>query len=264
MPRQPDEAPVKITKAGDAIWTRLAVDPLAIPLARIIARWSWVTPNRLTGCAFAFGLAAAGSFAVGWFRIAGLLFILRFFFDCLDGRVARLQRSSSARGASLDLAADVGGIALNFAAITWYLVKHGDLNAAIGSLLLAAVVFHNWVLAHRKAVAGALDPADDWGDGGSGGRWSTDAPVLRSWVRLAQRLEMNPVPWVIEADIVALGLAPLIISDRHVVGYVLWFTLAFYLVADIVNLRRILRLADEVQRAKSKPATLSEESPRVD
>ena len=264
MPLKPDEAPVKITKSGDAIWTRLAVDPLAVPLARVIARWAWVTPNRLTGGAFAFGLAAAGSFALGWFRIAGLLFILRFFFDCLDGRVARLQRSSSARGASLDLAADVGGIALNYAAISWYLVKHGDLNPAIGPFLLAALVFYNWVLAYRKGVAGMLDPDDEWGDGGSGGRWSTSAPVLRNWVRLAQRLDMNPVPWAIEAEIVTLGLAPLIISDHSVVGYVLWFGLAFYLVADLVNLRRTLRLADEVQRAKAKPATLSDEPPRVD
>ena len=46
------------------------------------------------------------------FRLGGVLFLLRFFVDCMDGKVARAQGTSSTRGAALDLAADVGGIAL--------------------------------------------------------------------------------------------------------------------------------------------------------
>ena len=145
------------------IWTRITVDPLATPLASWLARSRHVTPNRVTGVAILLALGSAACFAVGLFRLGGLLFLLRFFVDCLDGKVARAQGTSSARGAVLDLAADIGGIALVVASLSWTLLRRDEVNELVPVALLGAMVFYNWVLAYRKQLAGALG----LGDGGA-------------------------------------------------------------------------------------------------
>ena len=113
------------------LWTFVAVDPFARPLSERLAARSAVTPNRVTTVALALGVAAAACFATGLLRAGGVLFVLRFFVDCLDGRVARLQGTSSARGAFLDLASDVVGVTAAFAALGWYLLDAGHLSLPV-------------------------------------------------------------------------------------------------------------------------------------
>lgn len=225
------------------IWTRLAVDPIALPVGRRVARLPAVTPNRVTALAGCCAVAAAVCFATGTHRVGGVLFLLRFVFDVMDGVVAREQGASSARGAALDGAVDVAGISLCYAALAWDLVRTDRMPAAVAFLLLAVVVFYNWVLAYRKGLASDLD----LGDGGAFGRFRTDLPLGRQWVSWCARLNMSPVPWAVEAETVALGLGPLVLPARFV-----WLGLAvalgFYLVADMINVRRVLRLADTAQR----------------
>jgi phosphatidylglycerophosphate synthase len=221
------------------IWTRLAIDPLAGPLGRRLARARGVTPNRVTAVAALAAIGAAACFAGGLLRVGGALFLLRFFLDVLDGVVARAQSASSARGAALDVAADVAGIGLNFAALSWYLVRTDHLVPVLPLLLFAAVVFYNWVLAYRKGIAAERGV----GDGGALGHLDTGVPGLRRWFALSARLNMSPLPWAVEAETAALGLGPLLLPTRFVwIGLVV--ALAFYLLADLVNLRRVLRLAD--------------------
>ena len=138
------------------IWTRFTVDPLATPLAAWLAKSRHVTPNRVTGVAILLAIGSAACFVAGLFRLGGVLFLLRFFVDCLDGKVARAQGSSSTRGAVLDLAADVGGIALVVTALSWTLLRRNDVNELVPVALLGAMVFYNWVLAYRKQLAAAL------------------------------------------------------------------------------------------------------------
>jgi phosphatidylglycerophosphate synthase len=230
------------------IWTRLVIDPLAGPLGRSMARWPGVTPNRVTGLAALAALASAACFATGLLRVGGALFLLRFFFDVCDGVVARAQAASSARGAFLDVATDVAGISLCFGALGWYLVRDADLSPALPLAVLGAVVFYNWILAYRKALAGSLG----LGDGGVMGNVSTQVPILRAWSALCVRLHMSPVPWAVEAETVALGLGPLLLPTRFVwIGFAV--ALAFYLLADLVNVRRVLRLtarADPTSEAR--------------
>jgi phosphatidylglycerophosphate synthase len=222
------------------------VDPLATPLARWLARSRHVTPNRVTGVAILCAVGSATCFALGSFRLGGLLFLLRFFVDCLDGKVARAQGSGSTRGAVLDLAADVGGIALVVASLSWTLLRRGEVHELVPVALLGAMVFYNWALAQRKQLAAGLG----LGDGGADHTRTVNVPVVRQWVAFCRRLNMSPVPWALEAEIGMLGLAPLLLTPRWT-AVALGVGLAFYLVADVVNMIRLWRLArltDEAQK----------------
>jgi phosphatidylglycerophosphate synthase len=219
------------------IWTRLTVDPFADPLARVLAPRRWVTPDLVTATAMTLAVACAGCFAAGALRVGGVLFLARFFADCLDGKVARLQGTSSSRGAMLDLAADVGGIGLVVAALSWRLLHEHAVNPVVPLALLALMVFYNWALAYRKEVA----RAQGVGEGGADHTREVRVPVLGDWVRLCRRLNMSPVPWALEAEIAMLGLAPLILPAGWV-GVALAVGAAFYAVADLVNFRRLWRL----------------------
>lgn len=225
------------------IWTRLAVDPLADPLARRLSVHTSVTPNRITALSMTLGLAAAACFALGWLRPGGVLFAARFFTDCLDGKVARLQGSSSARGAFLDIAADVTGVTLAFATLGWHLQDTGHLPTYVTPALVAALVLYNWALSHRKHLAERAG----LGSGGADHAWRSSVPVIRSWVALSRRLGMSAVPWAVEAEIGALGLAPLLLPARGVAAVYVG-ALAFYVLADAVNLRRTWRIAGVLDR----------------
>jgi phosphatidylglycerophosphate synthase len=217
------------------IWTRLTVDPLADPLARRLARLPGVTPNRVTGVALLLACAAATCFAMGALRVGGALFLLRFFADCLDGKVAREQGSSSAGGAALDITVDVVGITLCAGALSWHLVGAGHLPPAAAIGLLGSLVVYTFVLGHRKHLAALAGV----GDGGSDHRWRVTRQPLRWWAETAARLNMSVLPWAVEAEIAAFGLAPLLLPAR-LVAVALGVALAFYLVANAVNLRRVL------------------------
>lgn len=230
---------VQVTKRKDAIYARLVMDPIAVPVARWLSRFEWVTPNRITWTAGIVALASAASFALGELRLGGTLFLLRFFLDCLDGKVARITNRMSSTGAALDLAIDVAGIALNFVALSWYLVGQGVVDLVVVLALLAALMYYSWVLAYRKDLAGKLNR----GDGGADTGWSIDVPILRSWIRTSRRLDMSPVPWAIETEVLVLGLLPLVAPRLDWVAAGIWVALLFYLMADVVNTRRVFGLA---------------------
>lgn len=254
--RPTDEAttvPAAPNAGARAIWARLTVDPLAVPLSRRIARWPGVTPNRVTGVSAVLALVAAACFATGWLRVGGVAFVARFFVDCMDGQVARFQGTSSKAGAAFDIIVDVVGISACAAALSWYLVEHDLAPTALVLAVLAVLVVYNWSLAYRKGVAAA----DVEGDGGNGGRLTVHVPGLGAWVRFCQRIGMSPLPWSVEAEIVALGLCPLVLPQRWVfLGLVL--ALAFYAVATLINLRRIWRLARDLDTQTGGPAARSE------
>ncbi len=227
-----------MTKRNADMFTRLAVDPVAVPFARWLARVRGVTPNRITVLAGVAALASASCFAAGALRVGGALFVLRFYIDCLDGTVARVQGRSSKRGAALDLMVDVGGISICAASLSWYLVREEHLPSGIGLFLMAAIVLYNFLLAYRKQIAAPLGA----GDGGGRAEWQPNIPVVRSWVALARRLDMNPLPYSVEAEILSLGLVPLF-AGPELVGRTLWLTLAFYVLASLVNVLRVWRIA---------------------
>lgn len=227
------------SNSAEPIWSKIAVEPITSRLARRLTNTSAITPNKVTALAGLLALGASAAFLLGELRIGGVLFLLRYACDCLDGQLARSQGRSSNRGAALDLIVDVAGISVVLASLTSYLVMAGLLPVQLALFLLASVVVYNWALAYRKSLAKTAGLS---GDGGAGGTFTTAVPILRRWTLFCARIGMSPVPWATEAEILALGLGPLLLSDR-LLPDVLIFVLAFYIVANIVNIRRIWRIA---------------------
>lgn len=65
------------------------------------------TPNFITLCSFGFGLLSSFFFYKDYRTIAGMLFILNYFFDCLDGNYARKYKMVSKFGDLLDHITDM-------------------------------------------------------------------------------------------------------------------------------------------------------------
>jgi len=96
-------------KSRDAWWTVWLVDPLASRLVWLVSPWRWVTPNRLTTLAFLIGAVSGLCFwqgSYGWLLAGAVLYHLSFVLDCMDGKIARLNRNGSVFGAWLDYVFD--------------------------------------------------------------------------------------------------------------------------------------------------------------
>ena len=225
------------------LWTYFVVHPVGVPLSRRLARMRGVTPNRLTALALSLGIAAAACFATGRLRTGGVLFILRFFVDCLDGGVARIQGSCSKRGAYFDLGADVIGVTAGYAALGWYLVDTDRLDLGWVLALLGTLVLYNWVLDYRKRLAAEAG----LGNGGASHQWSPSWAPLRRWVTFCNSRGVSTVPWAVESEIATLGLAPLLLPT-HVLPWAIIAALGFYVVADLLNARRVWRIAAHLDR----------------
>lgn len=241
-------------------WTQLAIHPIAVPVSRRLARTRGVTPNRVTAVSVALGLVSAGCFATGRLGWGGVLFLLRYLADCIDGMVARHQGTGSTRGAVFDIAADVCGIHLAFASLAWHLTDTGHLSPATALGLLAAVGTYNWALAHRKHLAERAAA----GDGGSDHAWARHHPLLSTVMQRCRALGMTPVPWAVEAETLALGLAPLVGPSAATAA--LHLALVFYVIATAVNLRRVWRLATALDASptsalSASPTATTEEIP---
>jgi len=81
------------------------IDPLALPLAPVLARLK-VNPNAITVIALIVGLLSGVLFAMGYWFWAPIAFLFSHFLDCIDGKVARLRQITSEFGAKLDDIAD--------------------------------------------------------------------------------------------------------------------------------------------------------------
>lgn len=229
-------------------WTRLAVDPLALPLGTWLAGVRGVTPSRVTALAGSLAVISATLFALGEWRWGGLAFLARYFFDCVDGQVARTQGSASRLGASFDLMADVGGIGLVTAALCGRLVYEDMANFAVPLALLASMVYYNWILAYRKSLAAEARLEFS---GGVGGGQARGVPGLQWLFDITRRIGMTPVPWAIEIEILMLGIGPLFFPVSCL-GSLLFVGIAFYLLANVVNTRRVVHIARDIDNSKMK------------
>lgn len=230
------------------IWTRVAIDPVADPVAARLATWPGVTPNRVTAVSGLLGVAAVTCFATGRLRLGAVLFLVRFFADCVDGKVARSQGSGSARGAAFDVATDVVCVTGAYAALATWLVAERHLDPAWAGALIGTVGCYGWSLAHRKHLAALAG----MGSGGSDLHARDDVPALRGWLALCRRLGMSPVPWAVEAETLVLGLLPLAGPRAAAAGILLG--VGFYLVATVTNLLRIARISTRLDGRVAVPA----------
>jgi phosphatidylglycerophosphate synthase len=133
-------------KKRDSWWTVLLVDPLAIHLVRLADRFRWITPNRITLLAFLIGLASAGSFlAAGpwWLVVGAVLYHLAFVLDCVDGKLARWQKSGSIIGGWLDFTLDQVRLVICAVALLGGQYLAGAAHRGVFLLVAVVVVFLN-------------------------------------------------------------------------------------------------------------------------
>ncbi|MFG3198766.1 CDP-alcohol phosphatidyltransferase family protein [Streptomyces sp. NPDC048208] len=96
-------------KKRDAWWTVFLVDPMATRLLMVVARFRFITPDRVTWAALFVGLASAGFFLKGdttSLVVGALLYHFSFVLDCIDGKLARLKGNGSVFGGWLDYVFD--------------------------------------------------------------------------------------------------------------------------------------------------------------
>ncbi|MDX2732974.1 MULTISPECIES: CDP-alcohol phosphatidyltransferase family protein [unclassified Streptomyces] len=96
-------------KKRDAWWTVVLVDPIATRMLIVMARFKFITPNRVTWAALFVGLGSAGFFLKGDMTsliIGAALYHLSFIFDCIDGKLARLKGNGTVFGGWLDYVFD--------------------------------------------------------------------------------------------------------------------------------------------------------------
>ena len=96
-------------KKRDYWWTVLAIDPLAVPLTRWIARRKLLTADQVTVLSALPGIAMGASFATATrtgLIVGGILFYVSFLLDCIDGKLARALGTLNPKGKTLDEMAD--------------------------------------------------------------------------------------------------------------------------------------------------------------
>ncbi|HEY2407077.1 MAG TPA: CDP-alcohol phosphatidyltransferase family protein [Polyangiaceae bacterium] len=135
--------------------------PLAYGLA-LLSYPTPVSPNFITCCSIVLG-GVGGYWMLArpqaelW--IAGLLIFSSAIFDCADGQLARMRRSSSSFGRMLDGVADLTvsiSIVLGSAVVIWRKFAHPEWHGVIAiGLIIAATVtssFHTTAFEHYKNV----------------------------------------------------------------------------------------------------------------
>ena len=211
-------------KKRDYWWTVLVVDPIAIPLTRVLAKRRWMTPDDVTIVSLVLGLLTGLFFAVGdrWaLVVGGIVYYASFVLDCVDGKLARTLNLSSARGHALDAMSDSARRASAAIGIVTYLVFSAPFVRAHEIVLAAAF---GVLSAYFIEISGA-----ERGEASGGMRGSWDAA-------LAKR-RLLPTPGMPDVAAIAYVLGP--ISGLVVPG--IYIGLVMVTAGILITWRRRLR-----------------------
>lgn len=224
-----------MVKPVDAWWTVLVVDPIATRVVPRLARIPSITPSRITLVAHALGVVSAVLFATDHLVAGAIVFEIRFVGDCLDGKLARVTHQSTLFGRDLDAWGDRIVVMVNFAALGWVV----DPLAALILIGAYPVSFH--LLEVRDQAlrqAGARAQHERMRDGGYGAAMA--------------RRRLYPMPTPIEAEHVALFVAPLLAAaGLDVLVPAFWLVSAFFVVQGMRYLVTTLRTGAAVDQRDS-------------
>ena len=181
-PKAPTLAEIRQTfRKLDAWWTVFVIDPIAIRVLWLLARAPLqVSPNAITILSLVAGVASAYYFWQRGYVAGALLYQLSFLFDCIDGKLARLQNRSSRFGGFYDgfvnhLVYIINVIALGFS-------QPSDLILMFGCVSLLALralnSFMNESLPRAKGV----------------GTWAHFVPEKQSWLARHRLLAPGSFP----------------------------------------------------------------------
>ncbi|MGW2085249.1 CDP-alcohol phosphatidyltransferase family protein [Streptomyces sp. NPDC001880] len=127
-------------KKRDAWWTVILVDPVATRMLIVMARFNFITPNRVTWAALFVGLGSAGFFLKGDTQsliIGAALYHLSFILDCIDGKLARLKGNGTVFGGWLDYVFDrIRVLFCALALMGGQYLRHGDERFLLAALMV--------------------------------------------------------------------------------------------------------------------------------
>ncbi|MFJ9241655.1 DUF5941 domain-containing protein [Streptomyces sp. NPDC101776] len=230
------------------------------PYSRYIARWCarrGLTPNQVTTASLLTALIAAGSAATGTrggYVVAGVLLLLSFVLDCVDGQIARYALKYSTLGAWLDATFDRAKEYAYYAGLALGAARGGggdDVWAlALGAMILQTcrhVVDFSFTEANHDATANT-SPTAALSD-------KLDSVGWTVWVR---RMIVLPIGerWAMIAVLTAA-------TTPRITFYVLLVGCAFaatYTTAGRV-LRSLTRKAKRTDRAAQALADLADNGP---
>lgn len=115
------------TKYGaltDSVYQKIVYYPVLIPCVYLLVNFTAATPNQITLAGLFFGLvfgAVGFLFGIKWLYIGFLIF---YWLDCLDGRVATLKGVDGKFGAFLDTMCDRTVIFWLFFVLFWHHIMH--------------------------------------------------------------------------------------------------------------------------------------------
>ena len=183
-------------KERDYWWTVLAVDPLAFPLVRVVAKKRWLTPDQVTVLSLILGLATGPLYALGTrpSMIAGaVIYYLSFVFDCVDGKLARVLAISSPRGKALDAMADGARRGSAILGLVWFLLYEVDGAPSRWAFLAAAFGIASF---YFMEISGA-----DKGDPPEG--------VRGKWRQMLARHRLLPTPGMPDVSAIVYFFGPI-------------------------------------------------------
>jgi len=106
----------------DSWWTRFFIDPIALRLTYVIANFTPLSPNAVTFFTLPLIFVSAYFFFLGDFLsliIGAFLYEFNFALDCVDGKLARLQKKTSSFGAFFDIYLDNINVFINLFALVY-------------------------------------------------------------------------------------------------------------------------------------------------
>lgn len=225
-------------KPVDAWWTALVIDPLAIRILPMLVRVRRLTPNVVTGIAFVVGIFAVAAFGTGHLRAGAVLIELRFFLDCLDGKIARLRAITSPLGAVIDRLADAVTMPAAFAAVGWSLSATGGLDSRLALLPALACCL-------LSVSALSLDVARSGRDAKPAIEMAGQTSRL---VLFARKHRLVLTPSTVEAEAVGLFLGPLVLSG-HALGTVELAVVGLYLLLLLRDVALLVSVSRSGERA---------------
>ena len=117
-------------KTHDAPAEVVLVDPITLPIARLLATWR-VHPLTITTLAFLFRISAALLFASNHLELGAVSGTIGFYLDGIDGKITRIRHMDEALYGTVDFLLDQAAFAfIGVGAIAWA-TKYGHYHSAI-------------------------------------------------------------------------------------------------------------------------------------
>ncbi len=114
-----------------------------------------VKPNHLTMLGFIMSIVTAYAFALGSFRLAGVLLIITGLFDMVDGMVARTMNAVTPFGAFFDSIMDRYSDLILYLGLIIYYGRHDRMNYVV---LVGVVMMGSVLTSYARARAECLIP----------------------------------------------------------------------------------------------------------